>query len=1059
MKTKKNHLILSIFLLLLLVNLGNLSALDWDNVKRYDENTKTATVVNSLGLGRDIAELQLLTPLNNKVGLGYQRVAEIKINNYDSYENALKQLDFYNIKSGMKKFERNFDYKYKSTETYEVQVIDKECEEVLKNGSCSPTYKTETREREVWKEIGKDLPKGEVTIGIYTNVQKGDHVEWIPTWFGVKIDEWAIWTADLNTDLTYYWNMSSGAEAISGVNNLVANEGSAVYSTSGALLNGAGVFSHGNNQRDASGEDSVIDFVEDEVTLNVWINASSFANYRFFLRTGGEHGSGDGWYMDFRGGNSWHYCYLTNEECGSIPISGLNEWHMLTTKKNSTAVGFFLDGTEVHSAPLAPSYGLTPENLLLGTDHAGAYDYLGMMDELAFWNRSLTDDEITQLYNSGDGLTYTTVFVPVVTIVFPEDSESYDTDTLNLNYTVTGDYLDRCWYSKNSGVTNSSTVSAGTNWTGLSADEGSNTWTVYCNNTDRVASDSVTFTTDTLSPEINIIYPNGTVDYHASGTNITLNWSITEENLDSCWYEYDGTNYSIAESLCTENNSTSFNVTDSSKRTVKFYANDTAGNVGEATTGWEYTIWENSRTYNPTSTITTNEQFKLNITSDGTQTPIVYLNYNGTNHLTSLTEGEYVVTIPMIFAGVNPFYWNITYGSANFVTTSNTQTVSGLTDMQIVSGSCPTGLTKVLNFTFYDETNLTQLTNMEIKYNFQYGISNSTGAVTFGNLNATEFSVCLNTTTATEYSIGYGEIDYTKDNYVSRRYYIFEGTKVSNVTTHTSLYSLLSSESTSFLAEVRTPTLTPYVGKYTALLRWYPNLDEYVVVEMGKTDDKGQTVKRVKIEDVDYRIGVYDTNGTLIYLANPTRMVCLTSPCSYTLTIREDSTYLWNEIENIQAEITYNSTSGIVTLVYNDPSQNTELMELKVYRVGGHGSDDLICSSNGTSFTGILTCNISAYDGKFKAVALRSASPTYPVTSLTIDTLTTVFSGTFGLFIQFIIAVVVAFSGIISPVVGIVLGVLSLVIGTFFLGTTTLAVFIGICLMGGMVIYFIKRSS
>jgi len=141
--------------------------------------------------------------------------------------------------------------------------------------------------------------------------------------------------------------------------SLVANEGSAVYSTSGALLNGAGVFSNGNNQRDASGEDSVIDFVEDEVTLNVWINASSFANYKNFLGSymgGGVFGKG--WYMDFRGGNNWRTAWLTNPQAVSISITGTGEWHMLTTKKNSTAVGFFLDGTEVHSAPLAPSYAM-----------------------------------------------------------------------------------------------------------------------------------------------------------------------------------------------------------------------------------------------------------------------------------------------------------------------------------------------------------------------------------------------------------------------------------------------------------------------------------------------------------------------------------------------------------------------------------------------------------------------------------------------------------------------------------------------------------------------------
>ena len=74
---RKNYLILSVLLLLLVVNLPNLCAMDWDNKKVYDYDTKTATVTNVLGFGDKIAELTLDTPQNNKVGLGYQRVAEI----------------------------------------------------------------------------------------------------------------------------------------------------------------------------------------------------------------------------------------------------------------------------------------------------------------------------------------------------------------------------------------------------------------------------------------------------------------------------------------------------------------------------------------------------------------------------------------------------------------------------------------------------------------------------------------------------------------------------------------------------------------------------------------------------------------------------------------------------------------------------------------------------------------------------------------------------------------------------------------------------------------------
>ena len=40
------------------------SALEWDNVKSYDEDTKVVTITNALGLGADLAKIELM---------GYQR--------------------------------------------------------------------------------------------------------------------------------------------------------------------------------------------------------------------------------------------------------------------------------------------------------------------------------------------------------------------------------------------------------------------------------------------------------------------------------------------------------------------------------------------------------------------------------------------------------------------------------------------------------------------------------------------------------------------------------------------------------------------------------------------------------------------------------------------------------------------------------------------------------------------------------------------------------------------------------------------------------------------------
>jgi len=86
------------------------------------------------------------------------------------------------------------------------------------------------------------------------------------------------------------------------------------------------------------------------------------------------------------------------------------------------------------------------------------------------------------------------IFEPLE-IVYPLN-DSYSVDVTELNYTYHFDNPGFCWW--NNGSDNSSIVSTGLNFTGIESNEGSNDWTVYCNNTEgKNYSDSVTFSINT----------------------------------------------------------------------------------------------------------------------------------------------------------------------------------------------------------------------------------------------------------------------------------------------------------------------------------------------------------------------------------------------------------------------------------------------------------------------------------------------------------------------------------------------------------------------------------
>jgi len=96
-----------------------------------------------------------------------------------------------------------------------------------------------------------------------------------------------------------------------------------------------------------------------------------------------------------------------------------------------------------------------------------------------------------------------------------------------LDYTVEETSPSFCWYSKDNGTTNSSAEVSGTNFTGLTTDTGSNTWTVYCNDTSsNVGNDSITFNMTEIW--FNTDYPSTNKSFritefiNVSGTDFTL---------------------------------------------------------------------------------------------------------------------------------------------------------------------------------------------------------------------------------------------------------------------------------------------------------------------------------------------------------------------------------------------------------------------------------------------------------------------------------------------------------------------------------------------------------
>lgn len=124
-------------------------------------------------------------------------------------------------------------------------------------------------------------------------------------------------------------------------------------------------------------------------------------------------------------------------------------------------------------------------------------------------------------------LTYDSVS-PAITIVYPQIT-TYNINVSKLNYTYVDVTPGYCWYSVDGGVTNSSVVVAGNNFTGITSSEGSNTWKIYCNDSaNNLGESSITFTKDTPNLGIDLVYPTTDV-------NITQNQTFLVSVNVSCY--------------------------------------------------------------------------------------------------------------------------------------------------------------------------------------------------------------------------------------------------------------------------------------------------------------------------------------------------------------------------------------------------------------------------------------------------------------------------------------------------------------------------------------------
>jgi hypothetical protein len=233
--------------------------------------------------------------------------------------------------------------------------------------------------------------------------------------FTGKLDAIGLWDRELTaTEASAIYNAGSGneypftavsvASAVDSVSTNHGTAGSGVTYTPGPVgnafqFNGTsnGVISLPNNSLNFTGDFSI----------SLWINFAGGTPMLIGNTVVGAQGQG-GWYLIYSGSLDF-YIYNNGSYYGfGTNTVTLNQWNHIVITSTAGANKMYRNGVLVttNTSTTRPNYPATVSPKIGRSSITDGFWYQGKMDALTTWNKILTEDEITQLYNMGGGIQY-----------------------------------------------------------------------------------------------------------------------------------------------------------------------------------------------------------------------------------------------------------------------------------------------------------------------------------------------------------------------------------------------------------------------------------------------------------------------------------------------------------------------------------------------------------------------------------------------------------------------------------------------------------------------------
>jgi len=914
----------------LMLLIPSVSAVNWDNSKNQKDITfdgkhvqgnqllekyKPIEIKNMFGLGETLFE-GYLSQHDDICGTDCSSTMEVKTSKDGVLINDVM---FKTLNNGnwIEQSVRHYQFSYwGSIDDYQYQCKDseKKSENGTKIQSCS-NIKIGSHEGWVIYNVGDSLKKGTYTIKLDAEKKPSRTVDWIINTNGEWLESWATWgNISLGDDAEVILNSpANGATVLT----LSQTFNASANVTGGATLTNMSLYT--NETGTWTGYNATSLFSEEAVTTTPsWTSNGGQTGYTGIRITIGA---------------------------SNVSLNSVTKYSLITA--THVYVGTSSQGSEVGTQAFSGDSASFSSPLILA---ASTIYYI--------------------TFGSG-GAGYNAYFEAPVTFTQPAGGE----------FTWDGRIDQGGTYYAN-GVSAAVSISIGSTSTTQNIDRiisGPTLWNVETCDSDGdcgFATSNYTVLLDTTAPIITVESPTGIIGYGLIGSNETLNVTFTDTNLDSCWYDYNGTNITIENCLTGVKNSTKFLLIQGDTN-MTLYANDSIGNLNSTFISWDYNLTSQTQTFPSTSVESKIETYIANLSYNSSKFNVISasLNINGTSYVGTRTgSGDTAVfttiaTMPSVTTTTNfSTYWGVSLtdvtGTQNYNLTSNNVTV-GIINMSL----CGSPLTTPFwNFSILNESNSASI-NTTFDATFDVNPTGSaivnTFSFTYTNGNVSEYDFCFSPSTE-NYTVDTA-IKLTKTGYVDK-FYNYQDVALTNTTRNDNLFMLLDGDSTSFIIQVVDTTAKNIENAEVKVQRYYPGTNIWAITEILTTNYEGKAVGHILSEDADYRFNV-SLAGVSIYNSSATKITCETAPCTVKLVIPVNIATGYEELGNIVSSLTYSDSTNLFTYTYADTSGSFSRARLYVYKVWPSNSTLVTpCNETKTTTSGVITCDINGQvNGTYRA--------------------------------------------------------------------------------------------